>query len=109
MALVGLSVPSPEIVNNASFMIIFPLTFIANTFVPIDNFPAPLKFIAEWNPVSSVTLAVRQLFGNTNDAFPAPDAWPLQHPLFYSLLWIVLILVVFVPLSVRKYRLATSR
>ena len=52
MAYVGLLVPSVEVINNASFMVIFPLTFIANTFVPTDGFPAPLRVFAEWNPVS---------------------------------------------------------
>ena len=67
MAWVGLIVPSPEVVNNASFMVIFPLTFIANTFVPTNKLPgAVLRCIANWNPVSSVTQAARQLFGNTD-------------------------------------------
>ena len=103
MALVGLSVKTPEVVNNASFIVIFPLTFIANTFVPTDNFPTVLRTLAEWNPVSSVTQAARELFGNTSPAVPAPDAWPLQHAALYSLAWIVLLLLIFVPLSVRKY------
>jgi len=109
MALVGLSVKSPEVVQNASFIIIFPITFIANTFVPTNNFPPVLKAFADWNPVSSVTLAARELFGNTSPALPPPDVWPLQHPVVYSLIWIVGILVIFVPLSVRKYQLAAGR
>ena len=109
MALVGLSVKSPEVVQNASFIIIFPLTFIANTFVPTNNFPPVLKTFADWNPVSSVTLAARELFGNTSPALPPPDVWPLQHPVVYSLIWIVGILVIFVPLSVRKYQSAAGR
>ena len=104
MALVGLIVRSPEIFNNASFIVIFPLTFIANTFVPIDNFPSVLKTIAEWNPISSVTLAVREQFGNTNPMAPPPEVWPLQNPVLYTLIWGVVMLVVFVPLSVRKYQ-----
>ncbi|QII05282.1 ABC transporter permease [Rhodococcoides fascians A25f] len=104
MALVGLTVRSPEIFNNASFIVIFPLTFIANTFVPIDNFPSVLKTIAEWNPISSVTLAVREQFGNTNPMAPPPEVWPLQNPVLYTLIWVVVMLVVFVPLSVRKYQ-----
>jgi ABC-2 type transport system permease protein len=52
MAYVGLLVRSPEVINNASFLVILPLTFIANAFVPIDNFPAALRIIAEWNPAS---------------------------------------------------------
>ncbi|HZC70926.1 MAG TPA: ABC transporter permease [Jatrophihabitans sp.] len=109
MAVVGLMVPSPEVVNNASFMVIFPLTFIANTFVPTDGFPAVLKSIANWNPVSSVTQAARQLFGNTGSA-PLPDSpWSLHHPVIYTLLWIAGLLAVFVPLSVRQYKRAASR
>src|SRR5688572_18272027 len=64
MAYVGLLVPSVEVVNNASFMVIFPLTFIANTFVPSSNLPTPLRIFAEWNPVSTLTQSVRELFGN---------------------------------------------
>jgi len=109
MAWVGLLVPSPEVVNNASFMIIFPLTFIANTFVPTGNFPEGLKIVANWNPVSSVTEAVRQLFGNTGSAPPPDHPWPLHHPVIYTLLWIAGLLLVFVPLSVRRYKRVASR
>jgi ABC transporter DrrB family efflux protein len=109
MALVGLSVRAPEIVNNASFIVIFPLTFIANTFVPLEGFPPVLRTIAEWNPVSSVTQAARELFGNTSPNVPVPDAWSLQHPGVYTLLWVAGLLLVFVPLSIRAYQRAASR
>jgi ABC-2 type transport system permease protein len=109
MAWVGLIVPSPEVVNNASFMIIFPLTFVANTFVPTNNFPSALRTIANWNPVSSVTQAARQLFGNTSDKLPPPKDWSLQHPVIYTLFWVALLLAVFIPLSVRQYKRAASR
>jgi ABC-2 type transport system permease protein len=109
MAWVGLLVPSPEVVNNASFMVIFPLTFIANTFVPTDKFPSVLRTIANWNPVSSVTQAARELFGNTGGR-PAPSGdWSMQHPVLYTLAWVVVLLAVFVPLSVRQYKRAASR
>jgi ABC-2 type transport system permease protein len=109
MALVGLSVPSVEVINNASFIVIFPLTFIANTFVPSDNLPGPLKTFAEWNPVSSLTQAVRELFGNIPLGTPEPTAWPLQNPVIYTLIWSAIILVIFVPLSVRRYRRAAAK
>lgn len=109
MAWVGLLVPSPEVVNNASFVVIFPLTFIANTFVPTKGFPPVLRTIANWNPVSSVTQAARQLFGNTNKSVPVPDYWSLRHPIIYTLLWVALLLAIFVPLSVRQYKRAASR
>jgi ABC-2 type transport system permease protein len=111
MAWVGLLVPSPEVVNNAAFIIIFPLTFIANTFVPLDTLPGPLKAFAEWNPVSAVTQAARNLFGNAdpNPLAPHPTAWPLVHPEIYTLLWAAAVLLIFVPLANAQYRRATSR
>jgi len=109
MATVGLLVRTPEVVQQASFIVIFPLTFIANTFVPTNNFPTLLKVIADWNPVSAVVQAARQLFGNTAPVLETSDAWSLQHPVLYTVVWSVLLLVVFVPLSVRTYRRTASR
>ena len=109
MAVVGLMVRSAEVFNNASFMVIFPLTFIANTFVDSAQLPDPLRVIAEWNPISAVTLAARELFGNTSPQMEQPDALPLQYPVVSSLLWIVALLVVFVPLAINRYKKAVSR
>jgi ABC-2 type transport system permease protein len=111
MAWIGLLVPSPEVVNNASFIVIFPLTFVANTFVPLETLPGPLRVFAEWNPISAVTQAARNLFGNPdpNPAAAEPTAWALQNPTLYTLIWAVAVLVVFVPLANRQYRRATSR
>ena len=103
MAFIGLKVGRVEVVNNASFMVIFPLTFIANTFVRADKLPGVLQTIAEWNPVSSVTQAVRELFGNTG-TLPEPTVWSLANPVIYTLIWVGIILAVFVPLSVWRYR-----
>jgi ABC transporter DrrB family efflux protein len=109
MATVGLSVKSVEVVNNASFILIFPLTFIANTFVPTDNFPAVLRTFAHWNPVSALTQAVRELFGNTSPAVPPPEAWPMQNSQLVSVIWIVVILAIFIPLSINRYKKAAAR
>ncbi|WP_280253750.1 ABC transporter permease [Nocardia abscessus] len=109
MAVVGLLVRAPEVFNNASFMVIFPLTFIANTFVPSEKLPPVLRMIAEWNPVSALTQATRDLFGNTNPLAPPPEAWSLQHPVITSLVWVVVIMVVFVPLALRQYKKTVSR
>ena len=109
MAIIGLAIRSPEVFNQASFMVIFPLTFVANTFVPTNNMPGPLKVVAEWNPVSSLTQAVRELFGNIPPGIAAPQAWPLRHPLAVSLGWIVVMLLIFVPLAVNRYKKAVSR
>jgi ABC-2 type transport system permease protein len=107
LAYVGLKVGKVEVVNNASFMFIFPLTFIANTFVRSDFLPGPLQTFAEWNPVSAVAQGVREAFGNTG-SLPEPTVWPLAHPIAYTLLWVALILAIFVPLSVRQYQRAAS-
>lgn len=109
MAWIGMLVPSPEVVNNASFIVIFPLTFVANTFVPLETMPAPLQTFAEWNPVSAVTQAARELFGNIPPGVPEPTVWPLLHPEIYTLIWSGLFLVIFVPLANAQYRVSTSR
>ncbi len=124
MGYVGLLVPSPEVINNASFMVIMPLTFISNVFVPLERFPAALQPFVEWNPVSAVTQAARELFGNVIELTPesiaaleaagqtvpvASDAWSMQNPVAYTLVWVVIILAVFVPLSVRQYKRTASR
>jgi len=103
MAFLGMSVKSPEIINNASFLVLFPLTFISNAFVPSDNLPTPLKIFAEWNPVSALVQSARQLFGNVPPGTVAGDAWPAQNPIATVLMGVALLLLVFVPLCLRKF------
>ena len=109
MACIGLAVRTPEVVNNASFMVLFPLTFIANTFVPSDNLPGVLRTFAEWNPISTLTQAARQQFGNIPPGTPEPSAWPLQHSVLYTLIWAIGLIVVFAPIAARSYRRAGAR
>ena len=109
MAWVGLVVPGPEVVQQASFLVIFPLTFIANTFVPLENLPGVLKGFAEWNPVSAVTQASRDLFGNGAGVARMSHAWPIDHAVLYTFAWGLVILALFVPLSVRQYQRAALR
>ncbi|MDQ3964426.1 MAG: ABC transporter permease [Actinomycetota bacterium] len=108
MAYVGLKVTSVEVVNNVSFMFIFPLTFIANTFVRADLLPGPLQTFAEWNPVSAVAQGVREAFGNTGK-LPEPTVWSLDNPILYTIIWAAIIMAIFVPLSTRQFNKATSR
>jgi ABC-2 type transport system permease protein len=108
MAFVGLKVSGVEVVNNASFMFIMPLTFISNAFVRSDLLPGPLQTFAEWNPVSSAAQAAREAFGNTG-LVPTPDAWSLENPIVYTIIWVAIILAIFVPLSIRQYNRAASR
>jgi len=108
MAWVGLKVSSVEMVNNASFMFIFPLTFVSNAFVVAQDLPGPLQTFAEWNPISAVAQAAREAFGNTGTLLP-PDVWSLQNPILYTLIWVGIILAVFIPLSTRQFQKAASR
>lgn len=79
-----------------------PLTMISNTFVPTDNMPAWLRAIADWNPVSALVQACRELFGNPGGA--PGGAWSMQHPVLTIVAWSVLLIAVFAPLSVRRFQ-----
>jgi ABC-2 type transport system permease protein len=109
MAFVALIVRTPEIVNNASFMVIFPVTFIANTFVSTSQMPGGLATFANWNPVSSVTQVARERFGNLAPDARVPDVWAIQHAELYTLIWVVVIVAVFAPLSIARYQRTASR
>jgi ABC-2 type transport system permease protein len=98
----GLRVPTVEVANQVGFITIFPLTFLSNAFIPIQTLPSWLQPVAEWNPFSSLVAASRELFGNPNPV--VSDSFPMQHPVLMSVIWIVVILVVFAPLGVRRYR-----
>ncbi|GAA4883628.1 ABC transporter permease [Serinicoccus chungangensis] len=108
MALLGIVVRTPEVINNASFMILFPLTFISNAFVQSDNLPPVLETFANWNPISALVQAARELFGNTGAA-PTPDTFPMQNPILTTVAGSLLMLAVFVPLAVNRFRQASSR
>jgi ABC-2 type transport system permease protein len=105
--LLGSAVRSADAVQGIVFIVIFPLTFVANAFVPAGTLPGVLQTVAEWNPVSAMAAAVRTLFGNPT-ATPADAAWPLQHPVVSSLIWCALILAVTVPLAIAAYRRRTE-
>jgi ABC transporter DrrB family efflux protein len=96
----GLVVSSPESVAAVQILV-WPLAFLTNTFVAPGTLPSWLGAIAEWNPLSSTVSAARQLFGNPS----APgDSWIAQHPVLMAVVWPLVILAVFLPLSVRRYQ-----
>ena len=109
MAFIGMSVRSPEVINNVSFLILFPLTFISNAFVPSDTLPTPLRVFAEWNPVSALVQAARELFGNVPPGIPVGDTWTSQNPIATVLIGMAVMLAIFVPLSIRKFQSISSR
>jgi ABC-2 type transport system permease protein len=79
----------------------FLLPLLSNAYIPADGLPGWLRTVAEWNPISAVTTALRDLFGNA----PVPEgaAWPVAHPVAGSLAWCAVLLAVFMPLAVRRY------
>ena len=99
---VGLVVPTVEVAQQLGFLIIFPITFLSNAFVPTQTLPAVLQPIADWNPVSAVTGATRGLFGNPNPF--AAGSWPGRHSVLMSVIWIAALLATFMPLAIRRYR-----
>ncbi len=108
-ATIGLSVKSVEVAQSAGFIWMFPLTFLSNAFIPTDNLPTVLRKVADWNPISSIVLTLRDLWGNSALGQARGTGFPARHPLLLSILWIVAILAVFLPLSIAKYRRAASR
>ncbi len=100
--LVGLLVPTVEVAQQLGFLVIFPITFLSNAFVPTQTLPGVLQPVADWNPVSALTGATRDLFGNPNPF--ATGSWPGQHAVLLSLLWTIGLLAVFAPLAIRRYR-----
>lgn len=101
---VGLVVKDARTVQNVGFLVTFPMTFLSNAFAPTTGMPKALQYVAEWNPVSSMVAACRQLFGLKNQFGATADSWPSQHPLETSLLYMLLLMAIFIPLSIRKYK-----
>ncbi|WP_055695421.1 ABC transporter permease [Streptomyces prasinopilosus] len=105
-AVIGLSVRTPEAATSGGLVWLFPVTFVSNAFVDTGQMTPWLRHIAEWNPFSATVQACRELFGNPGVS--PSDAWPMRHPVGASLIWSVLIILVFRTLAVRKYRSAGS-
>jgi ABC transporter DrrB family efflux protein len=101
-ACLGIVSKGPESAQGVGLVILFPLAVVSNALVPTSRMPAALRFVADWNPVSAVTAAARQLFGNPNPS-AAIDVWPMQHPIVTTLLWSAGMLIVFAPLAAHLF------
>ena len=107
--LMGSVLPTVEAVQGVGFTAIFPITFLASTFVPLSSLPGVLRTIAEWNPVSTVSEALRKLFGNETADIAIGAPWSIRHAILYSVLWIIGIIAVCAPLAIRAYQRTISR
>ncbi|HEY8472214.1 MAG TPA: ABC transporter permease [Natronosporangium sp.] len=97
----GLAVRNPETVAVVVFPVAFPLTAVSNVFVAPELMPGWLGTVSEWNPLSATVAATRELFGN-----PGIDSgsWPAEHALLLAIGWPALLIAVFAPLAIRRYR-----
>jgi ABC-2 type transport system permease protein len=100
-ACAGMVLRSPETAQAMGFIFFLPLAFVSNAFVPTQGMPAWLRDFANWNPMSAVAAACRNLFGGN---VPTPDAWPMQHPELAVLIWSIGLIAVFAPTAVYLYR-----
>jgi ABC transporter DrrB family efflux protein len=106
-ACVGLAVKGPESAQSIGLIILFPLAFVSNAFVPTNNLPAWLGTLAAWNPVSAAGAAVRDLWGNPNPSSTIHQ-WPMQHPVVASIAWSVAILAICSVLATRLFQRRTA-
>jgi ABC-2 type transport system permease protein/oleandomycin transport system permease protein len=97
-ALVGLLVSSPESANSMGFIAVFPLTFISSAFVPVGSMPAVLRAFANVNPFTIVVDAMRHLWIGA----------PAGNYVWGSVVWALVIIAVFAPLAVARYRRAAA-
>jgi ABC transporter DrrB family efflux protein len=102
-ACLGMVLRSPEAAQQMGFVLFLPLTFVSNAFVPTQGMPGWLQAVANWNPMSALAAAARELFGNPNPA-ASVQAWPMQHPELAVVGWSAVLLAVFAPLAVHLYR-----
>jgi ABC-2 type transport system permease protein len=100
-ALLGMIARSPQSADALSMLPAFLLGFVSNVFVPIGGLPAWLRVFAEWNPLSAVVAAARQMFGTPQAA--TGGSWPLQHPVPVTIGMGVLLLALLIPVTVRRY------
>jgi ABC-2 type transport system permease protein len=96
----GLLVPGPAAVNPV-WTLLFPFTMVTVAFAASQTMPAWLGFVAEANPLSATIYATRDLFGN-----PGADgtSFVAQNAELLAIAWPVLIIAVFAPLAVHRYR-----
>ena len=106
--LAGSALKSVEAVQGVMFTTVFPITFLSNAFARPEGMPDWLRFLAEWNPISALVQAMRELWGNDGIPLPADAALPLQYPVVATILWSVGLSLVLAPLAIRAFTRRTT-
>ncbi|MEU9359841.1 ABC transporter permease [Streptomyces sp. NPDC048301] len=99
--LFGLASRSLETISSITPLVVTVLPFLSSAFLATENLPSGLRTVAEWNPVSAVAQACRELWGNP---VARGDGFPAQHPLPLAVLTLGALLTVTVTLALRRYR-----
>ncbi|WP_405693697.1 ABC transporter permease [Streptomyces sp. NBC_01185] len=89
----------PEMVQAVQILV-WPVGFLSNVFASPESMPGWLGAVVEWNPMSATATAVRGLFGNPGGA---SGSWAAEHAELLSVAWPVALLVLFLPLAVRRF------
>jgi len=98
-ALLGLFSSSPETANAFGFTLIFPLTFASSAFVPAESMPDGLRQFAEVNPFTTISDAMRSLWLGT----------PANTDVWMAFVWCVVLIAIFAPLAVARYRTVAAK
>ncbi|HNV40726.1 MAG TPA: ABC transporter permease, partial [Ornithinibacter sp.] len=106
--LAGSALKSVEAVQGVMFTTIFPITFLSNAFARPEGMPDWLRFLAEWNPISALVQAMRELWGNDGLPLAADAAWPMQNPVIATVIWSVGLSAVLAPLAIRAFNRRTT-
>jgi len=102
--LLGMLMRSPDAVQGLGFALVFPLSFLAGTFVPIQGMRLVPRVIGEWDPLSPMVATVRQLCQGVHSS----GSWQLEHQVVAMIGWCLLITAVCVPLALRRFRLSAT-
>ncbi len=100
--LLGMLVRTADAIQGIGFAVVFPMVFLGGTFVPIAGMQLVPRTIAEYNPLSAIVAAMRQVTQGTGST----GSWPLEHPVPATFAYCVLIIAICLPLAVRKFRKA---
>jgi oleandomycin transport system permease protein len=90
---VGMLARTPGAVQGIMFLLVLPLTFGSNVYVPTDTLPDVVQSFVAVNPITPLVATIRGLL----------IEGPVAGPLTTTLIWMAGLLVVFVPLALRAY------
>ncbi|CAN5720217.1 ABC transporter permease [soil metagenome] len=98
--LLGMLIRSPDAMQGIGFAIVFPLSFLAGTFVPISGMQAIPRAIGEWDPLAAFVAGIREVCTGVGSS----GSWPLEHPIPAMIAWCIAITAVCMPLALRRFR-----